>query len=443
MSRAPGGLVGSGRSITCGDRPADRRQARARNEQPLNARPDDSRTRTVAPSSVAPMMDWTDRHCRYFHRLHHPRHALYTEMVTTGALLHGDVPRHLDFRREHPVALQLGGSEPDELAQCAGSASMGLRRNQPQLRLPERARAARRIRRLPDGRGRAGAPTACGDARRGRDAGDGQASHRHRRVESYDFVRDFVGTVGRRAAATVFIVHARNAWLKGITPKENREMPPLRYDNVDRAEARFPGAEIVINGGVTATTDRARIWRSRRRDARARRLSPSLAHGGMGRALLRRRPSSSATRDAVEARWSATWSGCVDAGAWSHASRHMLGLRNGGPGARRWRQVWSRCLASRASAPARSRASRVRRSAGRRSRAPRPRRPRRRGRRRQARARTPTACAVVNASPKKSDADRGSGHRQKDGEDAGRGGAARACSPVIQSHTVRTLAAIE
>jgi hypothetical protein len=100
------------------------------------------------------MMDWTDRHCRYFHRLI-TRHArLYTEMVTTGALLHGDVPRHLDFNaEEHPVALQLGGSEPADLAQARRLArAVGLRRDQPQLRLPQRAGAARRLRRLPDGR---------------------------------------------------------------------------------------------------------------------------------------------------------------------------------------------------------------------------------------------------------------------------------------------------
>ena len=124
---------------------------------------------TIAPVSispwrlsVAPMMDWTDRHCRYFHRLLTRRTRLYTEMVTTGALLHGDVPRHLDFDAgEHPVALQLGGSEPADLAACARLArALGLRRDQPQLRLPERARAARRLRRLPDGRAARWWPTA-------------------------------------------------------------------------------------------------------------------------------------------------------------------------------------------------------------------------------------------------------------------------------------------
>ncbi len=116
--------------------------------------------------SVAPMMDWTDRRCRYFHRLLSRRTRLYTEMVTTGALLHGDVPRHLDYStEEHPLALQLGGSEPAELAACAKLAERwGLRRDQPQLRLPERARAARLVRRLPDGRAAARGRLCEGDA---------------------------------------------------------------------------------------------------------------------------------------------------------------------------------------------------------------------------------------------------------------------------------------
>ena len=143
------------------------------------------------------MMDWTDRHCRYFHRLLTRRTRLYTEMVTTGALLHGDVPRHLDFDAvEHPLALQLGGSEPADLARVrAAGRALGLRRGQPELRLPERARAARRVRRLPDGRARAGRRL----RKAMRDAVALPVTVKHRigidRIESYGFVRDFVGTV--------------------------------------------------------------------------------------------------------------------------------------------------------------------------------------------------------------------------------------------------------
>jgi tRNA-dihydrouridine synthase A len=205
--------------------------------------------------SVAPMMDWTDRHCRYFHRLLTRRTRLYTEMVTTGALLHGDVPRHLDFeRREHPVALQLGGSEPAIWRMRAAGRALGLRRGQPQLRLPQRTRAARRLRRLPDGR--AALVADCVAAMRDACARL-PVTVKHRigidRIESYDFVRDFVGTVAE-AGCTVFIVHARNAWLKGLSPKENREVPPLRYELVHRLKRDFPALTIVINGGITTAT---------------------------------------------------------------------------------------------------------------------------------------------------------------------------------------------
>jgi tRNA-dihydrouridine synthase A len=146
--------------------------------------------------SVAPMMDWTDRHCRYFHRLLSRRTRLYTEMVTTGALLHGDRPRHLDFNaEEHPVALQLGGSEPDELAACARLARSGATTRSTSTAAAERARAARRLRRLPDGRAGAGARRVKAML----DAVDIPVTVKHRigidRVRVHDFVRDFIGTV--------------------------------------------------------------------------------------------------------------------------------------------------------------------------------------------------------------------------------------------------------
>ena len=209
------------------------------------------------------MMDWTDRHCRYFHRLLSPRARLYTEMVTTGALLHGDVARHLDFSaEEHPLALQLGGSEPSELAQCARLAQqLGLRRGRPELRLPEPARATRCLRRLPDGRTRAGARL------RGRD-GDAVSlpvTVKHRigidRIESYGFVRDFVGTVGE-GGCSVFIVHARNAWLDGLSPKRNREVPPLRHDTVVRLKADFPRWTSWSTVAFTSARRSSMSWRA-------------------------------------------------------------------------------------------------------------------------------------------------------------------------------------
>ncbi|MCH8855768.1 MAG: tRNA dihydrouridine(20/20a) synthase DusA, partial [Proteobacteria bacterium] len=201
--------------------------------------------------SVAPMMDWTDRHCRYLHRLI-TRHALlYTEMVTTGALLHGDQPRHLDFNtEEHPVALQLGGSEPADLAACArlaerwGYDEVNLNCGCPSERVQKGAFGACLM----------AEPQLVADCVKAmRDATALPVTVKHRigidRIESYDFVRDFVGTVAA-AGCEVFIVHARNAWLQGLSPKENREIPPLRYEIVAQLKRDFPALTIAVNGGL-------------------------------------------------------------------------------------------------------------------------------------------------------------------------------------------------
>jgi tRNA-dihydrouridine synthase A len=293
--------------------------------------------------SVAPMMDWTDRHCRYFHRLLTRRTRLYTEMVTTGALLHGDLARHLDFdASEHPVALQLGGSEPADLAQCARLAA---RWGYDEVNLNCGC---------PSERVQRGAFGACLMAEPGlvaegvkamRDAVDLPITVKHRigvdRIERYEFVRDFVGTVAD-AGCQVFIVHARNAWLEGLSPKENREVPPLRYEFVHRLKRDFPQLTIVLNGGLSTSAQ----------------VAEQLEHVDgvmLGRAAYHQpwlmaewderffgeahRPMD---RDVVEAEMVRYMQSVMLRGEpWSHVSRHMLGLRNGLPGARRWRQVWS------------------------------------------------------------------------------------------------------
>ena len=198
------------------------------------------------------MMDWTDRHCRYFHRLL-TRHALlYTEMVTTGALRHGDVLRHLRFNaEEHPVALQLGGSEPEDLAHAA---KLGEQWGYDEINL-NCGCPSERVQRGAFGACLMNEPQTVADGVKAmRDAVSIPVTVKHRigvdRVESYDFVRDFVGQVAQ-AGCQVFIVHARNAWLQGLSPKENREIPPLRYELVYRLKQDFPDLTIVINGGVT------------------------------------------------------------------------------------------------------------------------------------------------------------------------------------------------
>ncbi|KMZ12003.1 tRNA dihydrouridine synthase A [Candidatus Burkholderia humilis] len=201
--------------------------------------------------SVAPMMDWTDRHCRSLHRLVSRHTWLYTEMVTTGALLYGDVARHLAFTpAEAPVALQLGGSEPADLAK---SAKLGEQWGYDEINLNCGC---------PSERVQHGAFGAClmkesqlvADCVKAmRDAVSIPVTVKHRigvdAVEDYEFVRDFVGTVVD-AGCEVFIVHARNAILKGLSPKENREIPLLKYEYAYRLKRDFPQLEISINGGI-------------------------------------------------------------------------------------------------------------------------------------------------------------------------------------------------
>ena len=200
---------------------------------------------------VAPMMDWTDRHCRYFHRLISRRVRLYTEMITAPALMHGDVPRHLDFDpAEHPVALQLGGSDPRALAD---SARLGARWGYDEINL-NCGCPSERVQTGSFGACLMAEPALVADCVRAmRDAVTVPVTVKHRigldHEESYAFVRDFVGTVAQ-AGCDMFIVHARNAVLKGLSPKENREIPPLRYDVVRRLKGDYPELTFVLNGGL-------------------------------------------------------------------------------------------------------------------------------------------------------------------------------------------------
>jgi tRNA-dihydrouridine synthase A len=197
------------------------------------------------------MMDWTDRHCRYFLRLVSPRARLYTEMITTGALMHGDVARHLDFDpAEHPVALQLGGSDPDALAHCArlgeswGYDEINLNVGCPSERVQTGSFGACLM-------AEPALVASCVRAMRGAVAVPVTVKHRIGidAVQEYAFVRDFVGVVAG-GGASVFLVHARNAMLKGLSPKQNREIPPLKYEFVHRLKCDFPDLTIVVNGGI-------------------------------------------------------------------------------------------------------------------------------------------------------------------------------------------------
>jgi len=202
------------------------------------------------------MIDVTDRHCRFFHRLLAPRARLYTEMITTNALVHGNVQRHLDFdTSEHPVALQLGGSEPEALAHAArlgeqwGYDEINLNCGCPSERVQKGAFGACLM----------AEPALVADGMKAmQDAVSIPVTVKHRLGLDYDdqysFVRDFVGAI-YDTGCRVFIVHARNAVLKGLSPKDNRDIPPLRYGAVHQLKADFPDATIVINGGLTGAQD--------------------------------------------------------------------------------------------------------------------------------------------------------------------------------------------
>ena len=185
--------------------------------------------------SVAPMMDWTDRHCRYFHRLLAPSSLLYTEMVTTGAIIHGDADRFLAYNpQEHPVALQLGGSDPKDLATCAFEAQQ---RGYDEVNLNVGCPSDRVQ------RGRFGAclmlePELVRDCMSAMmDAVDIPVTIKTRLgvddCDSYQYMSDFVGRVAE-SGCDVFVMHARKAFLAGLSPKQNRDVPPLRYDWVYR-----------------------------------------------------------------------------------------------------------------------------------------------------------------------------------------------------------------
>ena len=290
------------------------------------------------------MMDWTDRHCRYFHRLLSRHALLYSEMVTTGALIHGDIPRHLVFNpEEQPVALQIGGSEPAELAQCARlGEEWGYREINLNCGCP-----SERVQRGSFGACLMAEPQLVADCIKAMvDAVAVPVTVKHRigidKAESYEFVRDFVGTVSE-AGCKVFLVHARNAWLKGLSPKENREVPPLRYEFVHQLKREFPQLTIAVNGGITTSeqvagqlehVDGAMIgreayhnpWWIAQWDAEFFGEQPH----GLSRESVEEQMCDYMAREAG-----------AHGTPWSAIARHMLGLRNGLPGARRWRQVWS------------------------------------------------------------------------------------------------------
>lgn len=289
------------------------------------------------------MMDWTDRHCRYFLR-QLSRHALlYTEMVTTGALIHGDAPRYLGYdQSEHPLALQLGGSVPADLAACAkmaeaaGYDEVNLNVGCPSDRVQNNMIGACLM----------AHPALVADCVKAmRDSVGIDVTVKHRiginGRDSYAELCDFVGQV-RDAGCRSFTVHARIAILEGLSPKENREVPPLRYDVAAQLKRDFPELEIILNGGIKTleeceahlqTFDGVMLGREAYHNpyllaqVDQRLFGSDAPSPSRAQALRNMRPY-------IERHLAA-------GGAMHHVTRHVLGLGSGFPGARRFRQLLS------------------------------------------------------------------------------------------------------
>lgn len=295
--------------------------------------------------SVAPMMEWSDRHCRYFHRLLSRHALLYTEMVNAGAIIHGGTERHLRFNaEEHPVALQLGGNEPATLAR---SAQLGAQWGYNEINL-NCGCPSDRVKRGAFGASLMKDPRLVADCVKAMvDVVDVPVTVKHRigidKDESYSFVRDFIGTVAEAGCST-FIVHARNAWLNGISPKENRQIPPLRYAVVAQLKRDFPQLTIAINGGFSsdaavleqlALVDGVMVGREAYHNPWWLARWDAAFYGDA--------PNHALTREGVEAAMVdyMVREQALHGTPWASIARHMLGLRHGLRGARHWRQVWS------------------------------------------------------------------------------------------------------
>ncbi|WP_424926733.1 tRNA dihydrouridine(20/20a) synthase DusA [Amaricoccus tamworthensis] len=299
----------------------------------------------AARLSVAPMMDWTDRHCRFFHRRFSKRALLYTEMVTSGAVLNGDRDRLLGFdRQEHPVALQLGGSEPGELAQAVrvameyGYDEINLNVGCPSDRVQSGCFGAALMRTpalvaecVQAMMAEAGAVPVTVKCRIGVDDQDPE-----------EVLPDFLQRMSDAGVKTVAI-HARKAWLQGLSPKENRDIPPLDYDLVVRMKERFGHLTIAINGGIPDLTS-AQALIARGLDGamigRAAYHSPAIL-GAVDRDIFGDDVAVVTGAEAVTAMLPYIERELGRGARLNQITRHMLGAFQGMPGARQWRRVLS------------------------------------------------------------------------------------------------------
>ncbi len=293
--------------------------------------------------SVAPMLDWTDRHCRYFHRLLSQQTLLYTEMVTTGAIIHGKGDFLAYNQEEHPVALQLGGSNPQDLAHCAklaqerGYDEVNLNVGCPSDRVqngrfgaclmaePELvAECVAEMKAVVD------IPVTV-KTRIGIDEQD-----------SYEFLTQFVSTVAEKGGCEQFTIHARKAWLSGLSPKQNREIPPLDYPRAYQIKKDFPELVIAVNGGIT-TLEQAKLHLQHLDGVMVGREAYQNPYilAEVDQQLFGSDAPVKKRRQVVEEMYPYIEQQLSQGAYLGHITRHMLGLFQNMPGARQWRRYIS------------------------------------------------------------------------------------------------------
>ncbi len=290
--------------------------------------------------SVAPMLDWTDRHCRYFHRMLTKNTLLYTEMVTTGAIIHGKGNYLAYSDEEHPIALQLGGSDPQALAQCA---KLAQERGYDEVNLNVGCPSDR----VQNGRFgaclMADAQLVADCVKAMQDSASIPITVKTRigidELDSYEFLCDFIDTVSTKSDCEMFIIHARKAWLSGLSPKENREIPPLDYPRVYQLKRDFPHLTLAINGGIK-TLEEAQLHLQHLDGVMIGReayQNPSILTQ-VDNLLF---DSAMPVTDGISAvrQMYAYIEDELSKGAYlGHITRHMLGIFQGIPGARQWRR---------------------------------------------------------------------------------------------------------
>ena len=293
---------------------------------------------------VAPMLDWTDRHQRYLMRLMSKHSLLYTEMVTTGALIHGDKERHLAFNKEeHPLALQLGGSDPKDMATCAvmaeeyGYDEVNINVGCPSDRVQSGAFGACLM---------AEPELVAENVRAMKNSVKIPVTVKNRiaidEMEEYESLYRFIDIVSKAGCET-FIIHARKAWLKGLSPKQNRDIPPLNYQLVYQMKKEFPHLEIIINGGIKTLdecknhlkyVDGVMVGREAYHNPYIMAAVDQEIYGQTKSRVETQQEYLEAYLDYIQQQ--------LDDGVYlKHMSRHLLGLFSGQSGAKAWRRTIS------------------------------------------------------------------------------------------------------